>query len=51
MKTIAAFRKREETRISFLRVLLLRFPLVLARHGWRCASCRHVFRSLLDSNP
>jgi len=33
-------------RISFLSFLLFSFPLLFARHRWRCASCRQVFRSL-----
>jgi len=32
-------------RISFLSLLLFNFPLLFARHRWRCASCHHVFRS------
>jgi len=32
-------------RISFLSLLIFSFPLFVARHRWRCASCRHVFRS------
>jgi hypothetical protein len=32
-------------RISFLSFLLFSFPLLFARHRWRCASCHHVFRA------
>jgi Putative prokaryotic signal transducing protein len=31
-------------RISFLSLLLFQFPLLFARHRWRCRSCHHVFR-------
>jgi hypothetical protein len=32
-------------RVSFFALLLIHFPLLLARHRWRCASCHHVFHS------
>ena len=38
-------------RISFLSLLLFNFPLLFARHRWRCASCHHVFRSRPTANP
>jgi hypothetical protein len=31
-------------RISFLSLLLINFPVLFARHRWRCASCHYVFR-------
>jgi hypothetical protein len=31
-------------RIAFLCLLIFFFPLLFARHLWRCASCRHIFR-------
>jgi Putative prokaryotic signal transducing protein len=37
-------------RISFLSLLIFNFPLLCARHRWRCASCRHVFCSRPTSN-
>ena len=32
-------------RIAFLSFLVFNFPFLFARHRWRCASCRHVFRA------
>ena len=37
-------------RISFLSLLLINFPLLLARHRWRCSSCGHAFRSRRTAN-
>jgi rubredoxin len=37
-------------RISFLSLLLISFPLLLARHRWRCTSCGHLFRSRPTAN-
>jgi hypothetical protein len=32
-------------RIAFLCMLVFFFPVLLARHRWRCAACHHRFRS------